>query len=416
MIVLNKALNITAVIFAFVFPLSIAAANIILGVMLILWIAQRDWSRKFNQLKNDKILLSILGITTLLLISTLFSNSIYDGFALNKSHNEYSFILKRFVWLSMVYVIFVTSVKREYLSKIITAFLVSMFINELISYATYFHLIDIEYWKAKKILYHELTYNNPAPMHHSFYSIFLVVTIFLLLTQLFREKNIFIKAWILLFLSSSTINLFVNGGRTGQLAFVLASVVYSIVYFKEKIKYMILMIIIVLSIVFTAYKFSPIFKNRVNLAFNNMNYIYKNNNYNTSWGARVALDIVSWRYLTQDIKYFIFGAGAGDAKKEILIFSKKYPNLYKAVYNKKHLHNQYFQFWVDGSIFALILFLYLLYSVLKIKTPNRALQYALITVFVFAFISDLFIYRTTSYILFLFVITLFTLQAKEGYE
>ncbi len=416
MIVLNKALNITAVIFAFVFPLSIAAANIILGVMFILWIAQRDWSRKFNQLKNDKILLSILGITTLLLISTLFSNSIYDGFALNKSHNEYSFILKRFIWLSMVYVIFVTSVKREYLSKIITAFLVSMFINELISYATYFHLIDIEHWKAKKILYHELTYNNPAPMNHTFYSIFLVVTVFLLLTQLFIEKNIFMKAWILLFLSSSTINLFVNGGRTGQLAFVLASVVYTLIYFRKKIKYIILMLIILLSIMLSAYKLSPNFHNRISQAIGNINSIYKNRNYDTSWGSRIALDLVSWRYLTQDIKHFILGAGAGDAKKEILQFSKKYPNLKRAIWQKKHLHNQYFQFWVDGSIFALILFLYMIYIIVKIDTPYKALKYAIITAFAFAFISDVFIYRTTSYILFLFIVAILTIQAKEIYE
>ena len=414
--VLNKYLNILAVIFAFVFPLSIAAANIVLGVMLILWIAQGDWSKKFNQLKKDKILLSILGITILLIISTLLSNSIYDGFALNKSHNEYGFILKRFIWLSMVYVIFVTSIKKEYLTKIITAFLIAMFINELISYATYFHLIDIDYWKLKKILYHELTYNNPAPMNHTFYSIFLVVTVFLLLTQLFIEKNIFIKAWILIFLASSTINLFINGGRTGQLAFILASIVYSFIYFRKNIKYIILMFIILISIMISAYKLSPNFHNRISQAVDNINSVYKNRNYNTSWGSRIALDMVSWKYLKQDIKHFILGAGAGDAKKEILKFSKKYPNLYRALYDKKHLHNQYFQFWVDGSIFALILFLYLLYSALKIKTPNRALQYALITVFAFAFISDLFIYRTTSYILFIFIIAIFTLQSKEGYE
>lgn len=413
---LNKALNISAIIFAFVFPLSIAAANIVLGVMLILWIAQGEWSRKFNQLKNDKILLSILGITILLLISTMFSNSIYNGFALNKSHNEYSFILKRFVWLSLIYPIFIASITKEYLYKIITAFLVAMFINELISYATYFHLIDIEYWKAKKILYHELTYSNPAPMHHSFYSIFLVVTIFLLLTQLFTEKNIFMKAWILLFLTSSTVNLFINGGRTGQLAFILASVIYSIVYFREKIKYMILMIVVVLLILFTSYKFSPIFHSRLYLAVNSINSVYKNKNYTTSWGSRIGLDIVSWKYLTQDSKHFIYGAGAGDAKKEFFNFSKKYPQIDSGIKEKSHLHNQYFQFWVDGSIFALILFLYLLYSVLKIKTPNKALQYALITVFAFAFISDLFIYRTISYILFLFIIAIFTLQAKEYYE
>jgi len=413
---MNKALNILAVVFAFVFPLSIAGANIVLGIMFILWITQGDWSKKFNQLKKDKILISIIGIVLLLLISTLFSHSIYNGFALNKSHNEYSFILKRFVWLSLIYPIFITSVTKEYISKIITAFLVSMFINELISYSTYFHIIDIEYWKAKKILYHELTYNNPAPMHHTFYSVFLVVTIFLLLTQLFIEKNIFIKAWILLFLTSSTVNLFINGGRAGQLAFILAAIVYSVIYFRKKIKYMILMIVVVFAILFGAYKFSPIFKSRIDLAINSMNSVYKNRNYTTSWGSRVGLDIVSWRYLTQDSKHFILGAGAGDAKKVFFNFSKKYPQIDKGIREKFHLHNQYFQFWVDGSIFALILFLYLLYSALKIKTPNRALQYALITVFAFAFISDLFIYRTTSYILFLFVITLFTLQAKEGYE
>lgn len=405
----NKYINYLMIIFAFIFPLSIAGANIILGIMLILWILEGNFKDKIYNLKQDKIFLSILGIIISITISTLLSNSYNKGFLINSGlKNEFDFIFKDLIWYSVIYIIFKTSIQRIYLDNIISSFLISMFINELLSYSVFFNLINIDYFKNLGLLYKYIAPDDPAPMHHTFYSIYLSITILLLLDKFLKHKdNIILKTGIFIFLISATTNLFINGGRAGQLAILLGSFIYFITYFKTNIKYLFISFSVVISIFVTAYYVSPIFKQRINSAKNNLINAYYKKNFCSSWGQRVGMNIVGFNYLFENPKNMIFGGFAGDAKENYLKYGQEhYKDIFHCFKQQPHLHNQYLQLWMDGGVFAFIFILYLFYNLLVIKTEIPELQYAVIAIFMFSFISDVIYYRSQTAFLLFFIISI----------
>ena len=411
----NKYINYLIVLFAFVFPLSLAGANIVLGLILLLWIAERNFKNKFNILKNDKILLSILGIVVFITLSTLFSSHYNQGFLINSGlKNEFDFVGKHLLWEIVLYIVGITSINKEFINKIISAFLIAMFINELISYSVFFHLIDINYFKSIGLLYRDIKYYDPSPMQHSFYSMYLAITILILLDRFLKHKDkLLLKIGIFLFLLSATTNLFINGGRTGQLAVILGLFIYFILYFKNSYKKLLSSFLIIFIVLGIAYKFSPIFQKRMNQSKNSIRTVINNQNYCSSWGQRVGMNIVGFNFLFSTPRNFIFGPGAGIAKKEYLKYGdKNYKKIFHCFKNTIHLHNQFLQLWVDGGIFAFLLMLYLFYNLARLKTDIFALQYSLLIVFVFSFVSDIMFYRSQTYMLFCFIILFIQLHRK----
>ena len=415
----NRYINILLILFAFAFPISIAAANIILGIMLVLWILEGDFKNKLSKIKKNDIFIIFALIVFTLFISTLFSPEYNQGFQINnRIDNQFEF-LKRFVWIGSFYIIYITSAQKNTAIKMVNSFLIAMFINELISYSIYFKIIDKKLLLTLKDMHlmHKLASSiNPSPMNHSFYSLYLALTIILLLYKLLNSKNsIYLKIGMFFFTLSALTNLFINAGRTGQLAIILGLIVFFITYIKNK-KALFLIIIITLIIPIIAYKMSPNFKRRVDTSLYTYKLIQKNN-YCSSWGERVGMVKTSFDYLTANAKNFILGAGNGIAKREYLNFTKQhYPNIYKCIKHERTLHNQYLQLWIDGGIFALILMLYLLNALLKKNRQNFYLNSALVTIFAFSFISDVMIYYSKTLILFLFILIVIQYYKEGNYE
>jgi O-antigen ligase len=377
----------------------LAGTNILLGIALLCWILEGDYGKKWEFLKQNKLIWIIYSIILLLLISAFFSHSKMDGFAMSKGlANSYIFIVKHFIWLSFLLPILLTS-DVDY-KKLVGAFLFGVFFSEIVSYLVYFHIIDINYFKKLGLLSRAIRYHDPSPfMHHSFYSVFLAITILFILEHITKFRNIFFKIISGLFLISATINLFINGGRVGQIAFIIGIVIYVIGKFK-KWKTFLITALILSGILFSAYKYSPIFHSRVNLALSDIEKA-KQGRFNTSWGQRIGLDIVA-SHLFFNFPYFFTGLGMGDAKKEFMEFAKEhYPKIWRAIRNQSHLHNQYFQLWSDGSIVAMVLIL--LYFIYLYKLAPSPLTLGVIAVFAFSFIADVFLYRPKTYVLFLFI-------------
>ncbi len=345
----------------------------------------------------------------ILFISTLFSHSIKNGFLISSGYkNEYQFIVKHFIWLFSFYILLITSKIEK--KKIITSFLLGMFFSEIVSYLIFFHLINIDYFKHLRLLNRGVSYINPSPfMHHTFYSVFLAVSILIILDNL-KNFNGFLKVLSLFFLISATVNLFINGGRTGQVAFLLSIVIYMEFKYKN-FKVFVGSLFILIGIVFLGYEFSPVFKQRAKLAFQNIELV-KKGNFDTSWGKRIAVDIVGFEILKKP-KVFVFGLGAGDAKKEFYAFAKKYnKKMYNQFKNLVHLHNQFLQFWIDGGFLLFLLYVLLFYFWTKFSpTP---LTIALITVFIVGSFADVIIYRPKTFMLFLFLLFLSTCRETSN--
>ncbi len=399
----SKILNFLFVLFAFIFPISIAGANILIIFMLIFWILEGNFKEKWEKLKENKLFFILFGIFLSLIISALFSNSFKNAFFMNSHiHNVLFFYLKYFSLYLMFFIIFYTSLQKKFLEKVISAFLLGMLFSEIVSYSIFFNLIDIDFFK-KYGLINKYSYPwDPSPfMNHSFYTIFLAVSILLIFDNIFRTKNRLIIFLSVLFLISATVNLFLNGGRLGQLAFILAFVIYS--FFKlQKIKYFLLSIIGLIFIIILAYKFSPVFKQRVLIAQNNIEKVIKSQDFETSWGKRIGADIISYKILTNNPKYFLFGLGAGDAKKKYYEFAKhNYFNIYKQIKDLIHVHNQFFQLWIDAGLVVFILII--LYFVYLFKMAPIPLTLGIIIVFVIGFLGDVLLYRAKTFLLFEFI-------------
>ena len=399
----SKIINYLLILFAFIFPISIAGANFVIILLIIIWILEGDFKNKFKKLKKNKLIVILILLEITLIISSLLSNNLSNAFFVRHSlHNILTFYLKYFSFYIMFFIVFYTSMKKEYVEKLISAFLFGMLFSEIVSYSIYFNLIDVSYFKSKGLIHNSASSLDPSPfMHHSFYTIFLSVAILLIFDNLFRIKNKVLIFFSVIFLFSAITNLFLNGGRLGQVAFLISFLIY--IFFKfKKIKLFFLGVIGISFILFVAFKFSPIFKYRTNMAINNIEQIIKHNNFDTSLGKRIGADFISFKILINNYKNFLFGLGAGDAKREYFNFAKKnYPKIYKQINNLVHVHNQFFQLWIDGGILAFILMI--LYFVFLYRLAPIPLTIGIIIIFIVGFLGDVLLYRPKTFLLLIFI-------------
>ncbi len=416
---IHASINYLLVAFVFLFPISIAGYNTALTILVFLWLIEKKFNEKFEIISKDKFFFVLIGLIALLVVSTLFSSTHDQAFFMNSGlKNEFIFIIKHFIWLSLFYVIYITSVAPKDNLKIINSFLIAIFFSEFISYLVFFEVIDALSFIKKGLLLREASADFPVPfMHHTFYSFFLSIAILFLVDQLFRYHNSKTKQILIaIFLTSAIVNLFINGGRTGQLALIIGIFIYTALKFEKK--YIFVVMGFLVGIFILAYNFSPIFKERATMASSDISKMTEND-FSTSWGARMAVNITAYHYFSDSTSNFIFGAGAGDAKKEFMTFaSDKMPdNIYHAIKDLSHLHNQYIQSWIDGSIFSLILLLLLLYFFIKTATQeNRHLVFAIAGIIAFSLIPDVMLYRPQPYLLILFVFAYFTIEKRKILE
>ena len=170
---INTYINYLIVAYAFSFPISKAAVSILEVLILLLWIYQGNWKYKFNLLKSN-VFIGIVGAFILYsIISVLWASD--PLFAIN--------YIGKYHHMLMIPVIY-TSLEKKYIRHIFSAFLLSVFVSEIISYGIIFDLFT----------YKNATAQFPTPFtHHITYSIFLAFTSTILLLNILNEKTINIK-------------------------------------------------------------------------------------------------------------------------------------------------------------------------------------------------------------------------------
>ena len=391
----SHILNVLFVVYALLLPLSNAfSTHTGPYLLLFFWIMEGDFGRKLAKIRSEKVVWFLLIFFFINLLSMLWTTDIKEGI----------YILKFYFAITVVFVTFYTSMKERYLLPIIFAFLIAMFISEIVSYGVF-----LEWWTTK-----HSSPSMPTPfMHHVPYSIFLVVTIFLLIGQILNRRiSLPLRIFEAIFLLSATANLFINGGRTGQLAFIFGLFVFVWSYFGTKLKYLFITVFVLASLFFAAYRFSPIFQNRVHQAVSDIQKI-QNNNLNSSWGSRIAMKIVSFDILKE---HPFIGVGVGDTRnayREAL----EHPEFKKYTFTKNvhHVHDQYLQIALQAGLLGLIpfiLFIYLLFTAKYKNLLSKSTLFAVLTVFIFSFSADVPLGNYLSG-LFAFVTAFLLLRSQE---
>lgn len=258
------------------------------------------------------------------------------------------------------------SLKKEWLAHLISAFLLGMLLSEVIAYGIFF-----EVWGFKG-----RSPDYPSPfMSHIHYSVFLAVTAIVLLNRLLSKRYTWLAKFpMLLFFLTSTGNLLISTGRTGQLAFFAAIAVAVVIHFRLSIKSLLIFTALTAVLFIGAYKSIPLFEERIDHAIADVNKL-QNDDYQSSWGLRAAFWIVTYDIVKE---HPLIGAGIGDyshAAKEAL--EKNDHNFHDSVIawvTSTHFHNQYLMILAQGGLMGFALMLWLLIALFRLKIEDKELK------------------------------------------
>ena len=389
------------VAFAFILPLSRALISLIIILLILFWLLEGDFKNKLRKIKENRVLLSFALFLLWGMIISLFS--IYT--------EDISRTLRLNLYLLGIFVI-ATSIKKEQIPTIITAFLSGMFISEIIAYGVFFEL-----WTFK-----HATPTNPSPfMIHIDYSVFLAFSSILLLNRLFSPLySLKEKLFLSFFFLTVTGNLFLSTGRTGQVAFIAAIFVLSIIHFRFTLKSLLVSALLLTTIFFTAYSLSSSFQMRIGNAVSDISKM-KDNNLNSSWGIRVAFWITTFdAFQEHPMGYGLGGYRVATAKE---IEKHEYPflnNSSKAFMSDAHPHNQYLLVLLQSGFIGLLLFLNVIYQLLVYKIKDKEIKEISVlftTIYFVSCLAEPLLIKQFTLVLFVLFIGLFTAtDLQEGEE
>lgn len=394
----SKAIYFSVVAFAFILPLSRAAISFFVLLLPFLWLMEGELKTKLEMVKSNKVLLSLVILFFLILASVFWSEN--TSLALRQLRLN-SYLLSIFV--------IATSIKKEQISTIISAFLLGMFISEVIAYGVFFEL-----WTFK-----EATVENPSPfMMHIDYSVFMAFTSILLLNRLFAKRyDLKEKIIYLFFFLTVTGNLFLAIGRTGQVAFIVAVFVMSIIHYRISIKSVVASFLVLFVVFASAYSFSDTFRVRADAGIKDIKGISQMN-LNSSWGIRVAYYMTTYDILKTSP---LFGVGAGDFEEETIkiLQSKKYDFLSdetRKFMADFHPHSQYLFVALQMGLVGLMLFIYLIYQILRLKISDpeiKELSILFVTVFFVACNAEPLLSKQFTIALFILFVGLFNIETSS---
>jgi len=323
---------------AFLMPLTVSGANTIITLICLIWLFSGNYKEKFTHIISSKLMIASIVFYCIHVLGMLWTEDIAWG--LEVLHKMWYFIL---LWP----VLFNIVNKRD-VKYFILAFFLAISITEIISYLIWFEVIPP---------FKNATVTNPTPfMSHISYNPILAFAIYLLGHEvIFSLKiNKYRRLWYSFFLFTMSINMFITGGRAGQIMYFAVVSILIFQYFRSQIfKSLFLSCIVVSSIFFTAYQTSEIFNNRVNDAIENIK-TYESNK-NTPVGQRITWAVNSWEVIMDNP---LIGIGTGDFPNEYLKVNKKNT---PQVVTTRNPHNMYILILMQLGFIGLISFMMIFY-------------------------------------------------------
>jgi O-antigen ligase len=350
---LDKTFQFLLIILAFLMPLTVFGGNLIIVIICFLWLFSGNYKSKFDQIINNKLMLASIVFFCLHVVGLIWTEDLAWG--LHIVHKMWYFI--------GLFPILYTIVRKDYISHYISAFLLAISITEVCSYLVWFEVIEP---------FKNATVENPTPfMSHISYNPILAFAIYLVLHEIFFNKKItnFVFSLYSFFAISMTVNMFITGGRAGQVAFFAMLVVLIIqILDKQRIKSLITIFIVIPGIFFAAYQASDLFQQRVNSAVHET-LIYDNKSLN-SIGYRITFALNSWEVIKENP---IIGIGTGDFpieyKKINQINTPEKPNT-------TNPHNMFTLIVMELGVIGLISMLSIFYYQIKLSfnSSNRFIR------------------------------------------
>jgi O-antigen ligase len=350
---INKAYQYLLIILAFLMPLTVFGANLIIVIICVLWLFSGDYASKLNQIISNKFILASIVFFFLHVIGLLWTEDLSWGVHI---------VHKMWYFLLLLPVLF-TIVRREHIKFYISAFLLAITFTEITSYLVWFEIIEP---------FKHASVENPTPfMSHISYNPILAFAIYLVLHEIFFNKKITNLVFSLysFFAISMSVNMFITGGRAGQVMyFAMLTIIIFQFFNNQKIKSLLLISVLIPGVFFTAYMTSDLFQQRVDAAVNNT--ISYSDNKSSSVGLRITFALNSWDVIKENP---IIGIGTGDFPMEYKKINQiNTPGLPSAT----NPHNMYTLVLMQLGVLGLISMLSIFYYQIKLSfnSSNRFIR------------------------------------------
>ena len=372
---------------AFFLPLTVFGGNLFAVLIFLLWLVKADFKTDFYRLKDNKLVIAVLLYLLVHVVALLWTADIESGLWTLKKQLKFLFIP-----------IFMLFVKREHVKYYILAFLASMSLSEIWSYGIFFELLP---------LYGGATLTDPIPlMSHITYNPFLAIAIYLLSYYVLFDHSINRSKKVIysFFIITMSINMFITGGRAGQVMYFAMLVVLIFQYFPKnafKASSVSLFVLVITSSTF--YLNSKIFSDRVDSAVTELSD-YKNHTH-SSTGMRISSAINSWSIIKENP---VIGVGTGDYKNEFIKASIKNNLKLEDKLVIHNPHNMYVLILVQFGFIGLLALLYMFYAQIKIARHSneefvRKIGIALPLLYLLIMLSDSYLMVHMTGLLFAFI-------------
>jgi O-antigen ligase len=341
---LDNVYQYLLIILAFLMPLTVFGANLIIVIICFLWLLSGNYKDKFLKIVNNKLLVASIIFFLLHLIGLTWTEDINWGFHI--AHKMWYFLL--------LFPILFSITRKEFVKFYVASFLIAIALTEIASYLVWFEIVPP---------FKNASVENPTPfMSHISYNPILAFAIYIVLHEIFFNKKLSNISFSFygFFAISMCINMFITGGRAGQVAFfvILAILIFQI-FEKQRMKSILLILLIMPSIFIVSYQTSSMFNERVNLALKEI-YTHSEKEY-SSVGLRINYALNSWEVIKKNP---FVGVGTGDFPKEYMkINTINSPNLP----NTTNPHNMYTLVLVQLGFLGLLSMTSIFYYQIKLS-------------------------------------------------
>ena len=169
---LDKTYQFLLIMLAFLMPLTVFGANLIIVIICLIWLFSGKYRYKITQIFNNKLLMASIIFFCLHLLGLLWTEDLKWGFHI--VHKMWYFLL--------LFPILFSIVKQSYIKYYISAFLLAITFTEIASYLVWFEIVEP---------FKNASVKNPTPfMSHISYNPILAFAIYLVLHELFFNKQL----------------------------------------------------------------------------------------------------------------------------------------------------------------------------------------------------------------------------------
>lgn len=354
-------INYLLIVYTFLLPFNVHLSTTILHTIAILYIFSGNIREKLLFAIKNRVVQAIFLFFAMYLLWSLNSNKI--DIILWKL-NQYKYLFYT--------IIFITIIQDIFKEKIKLAFLLSIFISEIVSLLMF---------AGYKVPFLEITgYGQYIPFFYTYsqYSLLIIITIGLSLYSFFTATSNIKKVFYIILFLISTFIIFILQSKSAYILYFITMfiVAYYIFHLTKKMFFIFSGFVLIINIL--TFTFSSTFHQRMSNIYKQSIYAVNNNTYTGSTGERIGIDIVGFKLF---LKKPIIGYGtqehiplviktiedmniSQEQKNKLLVFKNpRMPGI-------QTLHNEYLDHLIQFGIIGLLILLNIFYSLYKMRIPD----------------------------------------------